>query len=131
MKHYLFLLLAVLVPVLAWGQDGLEKDKLYTISPSVEKSRAVAVLPGGGGLSLSETDGHDKLQLWKVEDISGSVRIVAPFENKALKVLPDGKAGVAETNGSDEAQLWTLTGEGNAFRLVPGSLWSVKVMILP
>ena len=121
MKHYLFLLLAVLVPVLAWGQDGLEKDKLYTISPSVEKSRAVAVLPGGGGLSLSETDGHDKLQLWKVEDISGSVRIVAPFENKALKVLPDGKAGVAETNGSDEAQLWTLTGEGNAFRLVPAN----------
>ena len=114
-------MLAVLVPVLAWGQDGLEKDKLYTISPSVEKSRAVAVLPGGGGLSLSETDGHDKLQLWKVEDISGSVRIVAPFENKALKVLPDGKAGVAETNGSDEAQLWTLTGEGNAFRLVPAN----------
>ena len=100
MKRLFPFFLAVFLPVLALSaQTRPEKDRLYTLSPSSDPAKSVGMLPGGQVAALVDCNGLDKLQLWTVEDLSGSFRISNPFENKALNARPDGKAGIAETDG--------------------------------
>lgn len=122
MKHFFLLSVLTFLSLTVSGAGfSPEKGTLYTISPSVAASQSVCILPGGRAVSLSAYNEYDKMQLWTVEDISGSFRIVNPYENRALKVLPEYNAGIAEVNGSDEAQLWTIHASEQGNRLVPAN----------
>ena len=132
MKRLFPFFLAVFLPVLALSaQTRPEKDRLYTLSPSSDPAKSVGMLPGGQVAALVDCNGLDKLQLWTVEDLSGSFRISNPFENKALNARPDGKAGIAETNGSDETQLWLLLPSGEGYRLVPANFPELVLTLMP
>lgn len=132
MKNFIPFLLVLFLPLLSLGaQTKIEKDRLYTISPASDAAKSVGMLPGGQVAALVGTNQYDKLQLWAVEDLSGSFRISNPFEKKALNARPDGNAGITETNGSDETQLWLLLPSGDAYQLVPANFPDLILVLGP
>ena len=86
-----------------------EKGRLYLLSP---KSKPNMVMGYQGGQesdakTLKWDEANQKLY-WTITELSGSFRIMNPFENLAIHNTSAGEIRMAENNGSDESQLWKL-----------------------
>ena len=87
------------------AQDAFRKGALYGLYPATDGRMALEL--NGSSIKFKTYDAATPGQYWTVTDLSGSVRIINPFTNQALRA--DGnKVGVGENNGSDEAQLWKV-----------------------
>ena len=85
------------------AQTTFRKGALYGLYPATDGK--VSLELDGSTIKFKTIDESVPGQYWTVTDLSGSVRIINPFTNQALRA--DGnKVGVGENNGSDEAQLW-------------------------
>ena len=87
------------------AQNAFRKGALYNLLPATD-GRLVLQLDGDKA-TFKKMDAAAEGQYWTVTDLSGSVRIINPFTNQALRADGD-KVGVGENNGSDEAQLWKV-----------------------
>ena len=87
------------------AQTTFRKGALYGLYPATDGK--VSLELDGSTIKFKTIDESASGQYWTVTDLSGSVRIINPFTNQALRA--DGnKVGVGENNGSDEAQLWKV-----------------------
>ena len=85
------------------AQTAFRKGALYNLFPATDGKLVLQL--DGDKAAFRTMDAAAGGQYWTVTDLSGSVRIINPFANQALRA--DGnKVGVGENNGSDEAQLW-------------------------
>ena len=87
------------------AQATFRKGALYGLYPATDGK--VSLELDGSAIKFTTIDAAAAGQYWTVTELSGSVRIINPFTNLALRA--DGnKVGVGENNGSDEAQLWKV-----------------------
>ena len=87
------------------AQTAFRKGALYNLFPATDGHLVLQL--DGDKTSFQGLDTTVEGQYWTVTDLSGSVRIINPFSNQALRA--DGnKVGIGENNGSDEAQLWKV-----------------------
>ena len=101
------LLVAMLIVSVATmtGQTAFRKGALYHLFPATDGRMALEL--SGSAIKFKNLDEAAAGQYWTVTDLSGSVRIINPFTNQALRA--DGnQVAVGENNGSDEAQLWKV-----------------------
>ena len=68
----------------ACAQVNFAKDKLYNIAPAGQKGKVIGYKAGGGEALLVKQSAADQLQQWALSNLSGSFRILNPFENKAV-----------------------------------------------
>ena len=87
------------------AQTSFRKGAYYNLFPATDGR--IALQLEGDKAKFQKLDAAAEGQYWTVTDLSGSVRIINPFTNQALRA--DGnRVGVGENNGSDEAQLWKV-----------------------
>ena len=87
------------------AQTAFRKGALYNLFPATDGHLLLQL--DGDKTKFHKWDNTAEGQYWTVTELSGSVRIINPFTNQALRA--DGnKVGVGENNGSDEAQLWKV-----------------------
>ena len=87
------------------AQTAFRKGALYNLFPATDGRLALQL--DGDKTMFKALDAAAEGQYWTVTDLSGSVRIINPFTNQALRA--DGnEVAVGENNGSDEAQLWRV-----------------------
>ena len=87
------------------AQSAFRKGAYYNLFPATDGHQVLEL--DGAKLKFQKMDATAEGQYWTVTELSGSVRIINPFTNQALRA--DGnKVGVGENNGSDEAQLWKV-----------------------
>lgn len=87
------------------AQTTFRKGALYGVYPATDGRLTLEL--DGTTIKFKSINAKDAGQYWTVTDLSGSVRIINPFTNQALRA--DGnKVSVGENNGSDEAQLWKV-----------------------
>lgn len=119
----IFISLWVLLLGIAWqgatAQVSFAKNKLYNLFPAHQSGKVVAFEVGQAMPKLVELQPKQKNQQWSVTDLSGSFRLMNPFENQALHARTDNRLGVTENNGSDESQLWTVTRLGDFYQITP------------
>ena len=100
------------------AQTTFRKGALYGVHPATDGKLTLEL--DGAALKFKTIDETDAGQYWTVTDLSGSVRIINPFTNQALRA--DGnKVGIGENNGSDEAQLWKVETMDNGVLLIPAN----------
>ena len=100
------------------AQTTFRKGALYGVHPATDGKLTLEL--DGAALKFKAIDETDAGQYWTVTDLSGSVRIINPFTNQALRA--DGnKVGIGENNGSDEAQLWKVETMDNGVLLIPAN----------
>ena len=87
------------------AQTAFRKGALYNLFPATDGRLALQL--DGNKTKFQKLDVAAEGQYWTVTDLSGSVRIINPFTNQALRADGD-KVAVGENNGSDEAQLWKV-----------------------
>ena len=87
------------------AQTTFRKGAYYNLFPATDGHQVLEL--DGAKLKFQKLDAAAEGQYWTVTDLSGSVRIINPFTNQALRADGD-KVGVGENNGSDEAQLWKV-----------------------
>ena len=87
------------------AQTTYRKGALYGLYPATDGR--VTLELNGSAIKFKTIDRSAPGQYWTVTDLSGSVRIINPFTNQALRADGD-KVGVGENNGADEAQLWKM-----------------------
>ena len=87
------------------AQTAFRKGALYNLFPATDGRLALQL--DGSKATFQKMDVAAEGQYWTVTELSGSVRIINPFTNQALRADGD-KVGVGENNGSDEAQLWKV-----------------------
>ena len=101
----LLVVMMLMVSGALMAQDAFRKGALYGLYPATDGRMALEL--NGSSIKFKTFDAATPGQYWTVTDLSGSVRIINPFTNQALRA--DGnKVGVGENNGSDEAQLWKV-----------------------
>ena len=71
-----------------------------------------------GKLKLSPLDQTNPDQHYTLNELSGSWRLINPFNNRAIRTEGD-LLEHGENNGSDEAQLWKTEKNGNYLTLIP------------
>ena len=100
---------------LACAAADFTPGALYTLSPSGSKQVVTTKA------TLAAADAESPAQYWTLQGLSGSWRLINPFENLALRAA-DGALATGEVNGSDEAQLWQIAPARNgAYTLVPAN----------
>ena len=87
------------------AQVAFRKGALYNLFPATDGKLVLQL--DGNKAAFQKMDAAVEGQYWTVTDLSGSIRIINPFTNQALRADGD-KVGVGENNGSDEAQLWKI-----------------------
>ena len=87
------------------AQTAFRKGALYNLFPATDGRLGLQL--EGSKATFQKLNVSAKGQYWTVTGLSGSVRIINPFANQALRADGD-KVGVGENNGSDEAQLWKV-----------------------
>jgi len=95
----------LLVTAALAAQTTFRKGAYYNLFPATDGHQVLEL--NGAKLKFQKMDAAAEGQYWTVTDLSGSVRIINPFTNQALRADGD-KVGVGENNGSDEAQLWKV-----------------------
>lgn len=103
------------------AQKRFDSKKLYTVSSVKYKGKALTYSGVAPKMKLSPLNEADKAQLWAIADLSGSYRLVNPFDNLAVQAGENGFVQAVETNGSDEMQLWLVKPEGKYVRLIPSN----------
>ena len=123
MKKILISLACIFVWALsvAGAQIDFAKDKLYNIAPAGQKGKVIGYKAGGGEALLVKQRAADQLQQWALSNLSGSFRILNPFENKALHNKAGQAVGITENNGSDESQLWIVRENGKFVQIFPSN----------
>lgn len=114
-------LLLLLVVVTATAQSRFDRKKLYQIVPAEQTSQAWSYTAGTPKIQLSKADESNKTQLWSIADLSGSFRLVNPYDNLALQAAATRFVQTAETNGSDEMQLWLIKPAGDFVQFIPSN----------
>ena len=104
-----------------FAQVTFDKNKLYTLAPSVAPEKTVGYKAVGQPAVLLPLDVADKMQQWTVSGLSGSYRFINPFVNLSIQARSDSRVGVTENNGSDESQLWLMETVGEYVRLIPAN----------
>ena len=124
MKKYFMMFLCCIAGMLQTlqAQVHFEADVLYTVSPAAHGKQVIGFTEGATSASLVSRQASDKLQQWRISHLSGSSRLVNPFEDKSLHARADKVLGVTETNGSDESQLWLVRKIGKFVQLVPANM---------
>ena len=105
----------------ACAQVNFAKDKLYNIAPAGQKGKVIGYKAGGGEALLVKQRAADQLQQWALSNLSGSFRILNPFENKAVHNKAGQAVGITENNGSDESQLWIVRENGKYVQIFPSN----------
>ena len=103
------------------AQKRFDSKKLYTVSSVKYKDKVWTYSGVAPKMKLTAANEADKAQLWAIADLSGSYRLVNPFDNLAVQAGENGFVQAVETNGSDEMQLWLIKPEGKYVRLVPSN----------
>ncbi len=99
---------------------------LYRISPEKHNSTVVNSESDGSATTVAASQSAAD-SYWTLSELSGSWRIINPFNNQALRADGD-KVATGENNGSDEAQLWKLEPAGNnTVRMIPTNRQDVAV----
>ena len=106
---------------MACAQVNFAKDKLYNIAPAGQKGKVIGYKAGGGEALLVKQRAADQLQQWALSNLSGSFRILNPFENKAVHNKAGQAVGITENNGSDESQLWIVRENGKYVQIFPSN----------
>ena len=114
--RWLTLAVAVCLSVLGAGAQSFKPGTLYHLVSALKGH--VVDADGQGHLALSALNEKDAGQHFVMSELSGSWRIINPFNNQAVRYNGNGvEAG--ENNGSDEAQLWRVVADGSHYNLVP------------
>lgn len=114
--RWLTLAVAVCLSVLGAGAQSFKPGTLYHLVSALKGQ--VVDADGQGHLALSALNEKDAGQHFVMSELSGSWRIINPFNNQAVRYNGNGvEAG--ENNGSDEAQLWRVVADGSHYNLVP------------
>lgn len=109
------------------AQVRYEKGALYGIFVGANGTDVISV-DNHGNVVVQKADAANPSQYWQVEELSGSVRLVNPFRNLAIRSDEDGLLKAAEINGSDEAQLWKLADAKHGVSLLPTNKQGKKAM---
>ena len=101
-----------------------EKGDLYLIRSS--RFNGKVWTSGAAGTSatvrLTERNETNAGQVWTIAELSGSYRLLNPFQPQAAHNTADGRIEMTEDNGSDESQLWTLEPIGRErYLLIPAN----------
>lgn len=124
MKQRLFVILTCLVFLAVQGlqaQVRFDKKKLYNVCSVKYPGKAWSYSGSAPNVKLAAVSESDKQQQWSVTDLSGSFRLINPFENRAVRAADNALAQVAEVNGSDEMQLWLIKPVGEYVQLIPSN----------
>ncbi len=105
-----------------------EKGKIYQVKSLNFPDKQVGYAKGSIAVLLQSQNLKDRRQQWVITELSGSYRLINPFENKAIHATADGKVAMTENNGSDESQLWRLEAVSNGYMLVPANNPAVAVV---
>ena len=122
MKQRLFVILTCLVFLAVQGlqaQVRFDKKKLYNVCSVKYPGKAWSYSGSAPNVKLATVSESDKQQQWSITDLSGSFRLINPFENRAVRAADNALAQVAEVNGSDEMQLWLIKPVGEYVQLIP------------
>lgn len=123
MVNRIFILLLVCMCCLigVQAQSEFAKDKLYNIFPESCPGKVLSYQQNGSAPVLQATDAGSQYQQWTVSVLSGSLRFINPFDNKALHAKTENSLGITENNGSDESQLWKVEQKGDFVQLSPAN----------
>lgn len=124
MKQRLFVILTCLVFLAVQGlqaQVRFDKKKLYNVCSVKYPGKAWSYSGSAPNVKLAAVSESDKQQQWSITDLSGSFRLINPFENRAVRAADNALAQVAEVNGSDEMQLWLIKPVGEYVQLIPSN----------
>lgn len=125
MRNRLFFVLATFMLFFTFvglnAQTRFDSKKLYSVSSVKYKGKVWTYTVVAPKMKLSAANESDKAQLWSIADLSGSYRLVNPFDNLAVQAGDNGFVQAVETNGSDEMQLWLIKPEGKYVRLIPSN----------
>lgn len=129
MKHRFSIILACLLMIMTAGslnaQKRFDNKKLYSVLSVKNQGKAWSFSVGVPKVGLVAEKESDKTQLWQIADLSGSFRLVNPYENLAIQAGDNGRVQAVETNGSDEMQLWLIKPAGKYVQLIPANRASV------
>ena len=78
------------------AQTTFRKGAYYNLFPATDGHQVLEL--NGAKLKFQKMDAAAEGQYWTVTDLSGSVRIINPFTNQALRADGD-RVGVGENNG--------------------------------
>lgn len=120
MKTSIFLaaLTATAIPVVA-QVPSYKAGHLYQLQP--QGTTEVISLDEGTQVRLAASDGTASPQHFTITALSGSLRFINPFNNKALHINDNAQLAATENNGSDESQLWRMEAVAKGFILIPAN----------
>lgn len=125
MKNHLTFILSCLLLLLVTGaataQARFDKKKLYMVTPAGQPDKAWSFSANSPKIQLTSKNESNKSQLWSIADLSGSFRLINPYENQAVQAAANRFVQVAETNGSDEMQLWLIKPVGDYVQFIPSN----------
>ena len=124
MRRRIFSILICLVVAMCWqtlsAQARFDRKKLYSVC-SVKYPGKAWSYGKTAKIQLEAVNEANKAQLWGIADLSGSFRLVNPYENKAVQAGANQFVQVVETNGSDEMQLWLIKPAGKYVQFIPSN----------
>lgn len=98
--------------------QAFERGVLYHLLTA--DGKLAAEISTDGTLTFAKPDASRAGQHLTVSELSGSYRLINPFNNYAVRTQGNAlEAG--ENNGSDEAQLWKTEADGGALLLIPAN----------
>lgn len=106
---------------LTCGKPMFQKGKLYRLHALKYSDLVIGYGKDKVAVRLSAFQENDNRQQWIITELSGSYRIINPFDNKSIHATAEGKVAITENNGSDESQLWRLELVGNGYMLIPAN----------
>lgn len=118
-KSFFIFAVLLLCSLSVYAQVNFVKDKLYNLYPERGSGKVIALSVEKGMPLLEFPNDKSKVQQWMVTNLSGSFRLINPFENKALYASVDKTLGITENNGSDESQLWIIQPAGKYVQIFP------------
>lgn len=94
MRNRLFFVLATFMLVFTFvglnAQTRFDSKKLYSVSSVKYKGKVWTYTGVAPKMKLSAANESDKAQLWSIADLSGSYRLVNPFDNLAVQAGDNG-----------------------------------------
>lgn len=87
-KHFTFILsclLLLLVTGAATAQARFDRKKLYMVTPAGQPDKAWSFSANSPKIQLTSKNESNKSQLWSIADLSGSFRLINPYENQAVQ----------------------------------------------
>ena len=125
MRRRIFFILICLVTTFSlqtlFAQVRFDRKKLYSICSVKYPNKVWSYANKASNVQLMASHETNKSQLWGIADLSGSFRLVNPFDNQAVQAGANQVVQVVETNGSDEMQLWLIKPAGKYVQFIPSN----------